>query len=168
MTSCTHHPVAGMESVIWQVWLKRDARFGSYSPHSVTLRKWWVAVARHLKSKHNKPQFLLNSSIIKRWIITPHVSMSSNAWAFLESSSTDDLTGGEHSLESEPFVWLPVIHFLNVLLEWETLASACWHVIPPRRLKHRSADEVPLSHKCASLQPTIDDDTLEHSTTSAD
>lgn len=33
--------------------------------------------------------------------------MSSKAWASLESASTDSCTGGEHSLESEAFVWLP-------------------------------------------------------------
>lgn len=35
--------------------------------------------------------------------------MSSKAWASLESASTNSCTGGEHSLESEAFVGLPLL-----------------------------------------------------------
>lgn len=81
----------------WRV-VKRDASFGSYSPHSVTLRKWWVAMACHHKSKHNKPQFLPNSPVIRRWIIPPHASMSWNARAALEPASADREFSGIRSL----------------------------------------------------------------------
>lgn len=119
--------------------MKKDAWFGSYSPHSGTLRTWWVAVARHLKSKYNTPQFLLNSSLISRWIITPHASMSSKAWASLESASTDSGTGGEHSLESEAFVWLPLL----------LLCAVGWHICELHMASPGSSDSF-LEHHVTS------------------